>query len=380
MPCDDSLKVLKGEAKQKGIRGLSRKKDLCEALGKTQTAFPEHASSYVQNHFDFVQEVGRGNFGIVGHYIDQRTGKNVSIKKIAKAVVGKEEVQMLDLLKMSPKCHANLQCLQEYFRIGESHYIVTSFVGGKSLTEHLKAAHREKFVPGEAFVRLVAVDVLKALDYLHRKGIAHVDVKPDNIVIEGVTDTLAVSKKARCVLIDVGIACITTNPPNFPRCNIRHAGTVVYMSPEILFHVRNYQPVIPYSPLLYKSNDLYGLGLCLYETMEGDATVVWRRFGVLAHGVNQISALIVIASGHKIVSDAPFYERKPRYEKIARALLVQRHTLRPTAKKALKLFRSTSEKVPNLDPRKPLTEYLLGSVPAVTEAAAAEDVDDGGYA
>ena len=87
------------------------------------------------------------------------------------------------------------------------------------------AEYRAKLnVFSEKMLKHFITQILKGLEYLHEKGIAHMDIKPGNIVING-------ELEAR--LIDLG----ESMPARDPRHHHPHTafnGTTIYMSPEML--------------------------------------------------------------------------------------------------------------------------------------------------
>ena len=88
-------------------------------------------------------------------------------------------------------------------------------------------------------------ECLSALDYLHRQGILHGDLKPDNILIDN-------NHHAR--LLDFGLASLASNAS--PTKKIR--GTLPYLAPEAVNgQGRN------------EASDLYALGTLFYEALTG---------------------------------------------------------------------------------------------------------------
>ena len=77
----------------------------------------------------------------------------------------------------------------------------------------------ERGLFGEDYARLFAHQLLNSLSYLHKKGYAHRDLKPDNIFIDS---------QMNLKLGDFGSSCVQNgNELNSPR------GTETYMAPEV---------------------------------------------------------------------------------------------------------------------------------------------------
>lgn len=101
----------------------------------------------------------------------------------------------------------------------------------------------------------VAIDVLGALDALHRRGVVHRDLKSANIFIEAGTD--------RVRLLDLGFAKVTdehavTDPQQL-------LGTPLYVSPEQVFDPRQVDG----------RADLFSLGIVLFENLTGSWPYTW---------------------------------------------------------------------------------------------------------
>jgi eukaryotic-like serine/threonine-protein kinase len=96
---------------------------------------------------------------------------------------------------------------------------------------------------GVADAALLGRQLLSVLGYLHRQGWVHLDVKPDNVVVQ----------EARAVLIDLGLA---TRPGRIER----GMGTDGYTAPE--------QDA---GGTVSVATDVWGLGSTLFECLTGDA-------------------------------------------------------------------------------------------------------------
>lgn len=119
-------------------------------------------------------------------------------------------------------------------------YLVTQYVEGPPLTSVVEG--RRRMQPGD--VARLAAQMAGALGYLHSQGLAHLDVKPDNIVCTN----------GRPVLIDLAYAA----PIGLPGPTGGPVGTFAYMAPE-QYHLA------PTSA----SMDLFCLGVVLFEAATG---------------------------------------------------------------------------------------------------------------
>ncbi len=132
---------------------------------------------------------------------------------------------------------------------GESDYLlwfVMPYVAGDSLRQLLRR-DSQLAVPQAA---RIACEVLEALGYAHDQGLAHRDIKPDNIVCSA----------AGAVLVDFGIArAITTSGEDRVTRSGFVVGTEEYMSPE----------QAAADPDIDGRTDLYSLGVVLFEVLAG---------------------------------------------------------------------------------------------------------------
>ena len=121
------------------------------------------------------------------------------------------------------------------------------YVSGESLAARLDREHE---LPIDDAIA-IAVQVASALDYAHRQGIVHRDIKPDNILLED----------GQAIVADFGIAHAITSAGDdkLTRTGVT-LGTPAYMSPEQAMAERD----------LDGRSDIYSLGCVLYQMLAGE--------------------------------------------------------------------------------------------------------------
>ncbi|MEO8024953.1 MAG: ankyrin repeat domain-containing protein [Bryobacteraceae bacterium] len=177
-------------------------------------------------NYRILGELGRGAMGIVYHGQDGSIGRPVAIKviRIEPGASADHGAQLRHRLVREASAAGNLSHpgIVTVYQLGEEGadvFIVMEFVPGRSL-EHI-------LVNGPAVDHAVALDFLRqiadALDYAHRAGVVHRDVKPANILIRD---------DGRVKVADFGIAKITQGTDSALTAAGTSLGSPAYMSPE----------------------------------------------------------------------------------------------------------------------------------------------------
>ena len=146
--------------------------------------------------------------------------------------------------------HPGIVAVHDVGRDHETLYIVSELVRGPSLMERLR---RERLSFRES-ADLIG-QVSDALDYAHRQGVIHRDVKPSNILLEESGAAGRVAPR----LMDFGLALRDAGEVTMT-VDGQVLGTPAYMSPE---QVRDPHAVDGRS-------DVYSLGVILYELLTGE--------------------------------------------------------------------------------------------------------------
>jgi serine/threonine-protein kinase len=142
--------------------------------------------------------------------------------------------------------HPNIVTVFDVGRFGNAPYITMEFLDEKSLADAL--SEHEK-LPIKRVVS-IGIQLARALDLAHRRGIVHRDVKPGNILL--------MEKGEAVKITDFGIARLDRSED----LQKTHAGTVIgtprYMSPEQAA-----------GRAVDGRSDLFSLGVILYELLTG---------------------------------------------------------------------------------------------------------------
>jgi serine/threonine-protein kinase len=199
------------------------------------------------DRYTVVATVGRGgNAMVYGAY--DRTGHKVAIKVLhPELTVSVAADRFLREIRYAGQLdHPHIAPVLDS---GEDEYLLwyaMPFFAGETLRDALR---RERMLPVDRTTRIGA-DVLAALSYAHAHGVAHRDIKPDNILLTA----------QGTMLVDLGIARAIADSGED---RVTRSGFIVgseeYMSPEQAAG----------APNIDGRTDLYSLGVVLFEALTG---------------------------------------------------------------------------------------------------------------
>ncbi len=207
-----------------------------------------------------VRLLGVGGFGFV--YEVEREGQRFALK-LAALPPGPTDSERLDARAVNEVACLRLLSHEHIVRVhaqgrwpeAESgrHYFVMDLVEGTRLSDWCLRARP----PLRAVVE-VGGKLALALAAMHEAGVLHRDLKQDNVLVR---------QDGQPVIIDFGIATHAGASPL--TTHILPPGTTHYRSPESLtfFRRRHFEPGGSYT--FQPTDDLYALGVLLYETLTG---------------------------------------------------------------------------------------------------------------
>jgi serine/threonine-protein kinase len=208
-------------------------------------SFDPLIGTILDGRYRIERKLGTGGMASVYLAEDQELGRRVAIKLLDERHA--QDEQFIERFRREAESaaglsHPNVVSIYDRGEAGGTYYIAMEYLEGKTLKELLVSR-------GPTPVR-VAIDytrqILSALDFAHRNGIVHRDIKPHNVVV---------APDGRLKVTDFGIARSGSSQMTEAGSII---GTAQYLSPE----QAQGKPVHP-------SSDLYSVGVVLYEMLTG---------------------------------------------------------------------------------------------------------------
>nr|MBA3539700.1 serine/threonine protein kinase [Deltaproteobacteria bacterium] len=198
--------------------------------------------------YELVDILGQGGMNVVFKGKHKLTDQEVALKILPPELAAHREVKsrFLDEAKaLAALDHPNIVHLYNFGEENGVFVLAMQYVQGQTWERMILEGKRLDW----ATTCRITVDVLKALEYAHGRGIVHRDMKPSNVLIR--------SHDNAATVMDFGIAKMTTSTRL--TATGQTMGTVRYMSPE---QVRGQE--------VTHHTDLYSLGATMYESLTGD--------------------------------------------------------------------------------------------------------------
>lgn len=230
-----------------------------------------------------VEALGEGATGIVYAAVDDRLDRPVALKVLRAAYAHDAAARERFWREARLAARVSHPHICQLLDVGEEQgqlFLAMERLVGESLAARLSLGAMSV---GEAVP--VALDILTALDVLHRHGIIHRDLKPSNVFLT--------SSGAK--LLDFGVARADRGPTAATELPLTEVGTVIgtprYMAPEQL----RGETVGP-------SADLFAVGAVLFEMLAGVPAFNGDTISAILHQI--ATAEVVVLAGSPAIAAA----------------------------------------------------------------------------
>lgn len=232
---------------------------------------------YVGHRYQLLDKIGHGGMGSVYRAYDRLTGTVVALKRLS---ISADRLMFMSRPSTGDSTDYRLALAQEFKTAASLRHpnIITMYDYGFDSSGEGAEAVRQPFftmdllentlpivkasaeLPFDKKVELL-LQTLQALAYLHRRGILHRDLKPDNLQVGN----------GQVKVLDFGLA-VARDTLRGLEFSEHLAGTMEYMAPELLLDA-------PPS----EASDLYALGVIAYELFAGRHPFGAHNIGALIH-------------------------------------------------------------------------------------------------
>ncbi len=242
----------------------------------------------LNNRYHLEQQIGRGGFAKVYLGTDLLLKRQVAIKVLNADLTDdptflarfEREAQSVAALE-----HPNILPIYDYGHVETptTAYLVMPFIAGGTLQHRLTAAGRLSLPEASAHLRQVAA----ALDYAHKRGIVHRDIKPLNMLLR---------EDGYLFLADFGIAKVLQDTKASSSSSV--VGTLTYMAPE------------QFAGKASPATDVYALGCVLFELLTGEPPYTGPTQQVMhGHLMSPVPSVVARAGGRVPDALQPVFER-----------------------------------------------------------------------
>ena len=199
----------------------------------------------LDSRYEILDVIGTGGMAVVYRALDHRLNRLVAVKILKDELSRNQEFRRrfhAESQAVAMLSHPNIVSVYDVSRSGDADYIVMELIEGITLKQYLEKKINLNWRETLHF----SMQIAKALEHAHSRGIVHRDIKPHNIMI---------LKDGSIKVADFGLARVGSAQNTLTR---EALGSVHYISPEQAKGAR-----------VDNRSDLYSLGVVMYEMLTG---------------------------------------------------------------------------------------------------------------
>jgi serine/threonine protein kinase len=214
----------------------------------------------IAGRFVLERRLGKGGMGVVYLANHNVLNRPFAVKLLRREFVSNERALarfFREARVASSVDHPNIVSIYDYGQTDKGEpYLVMEYVEGTLLYQLVIGSPSKCLHPLQAVD--ISLQVARALEHAHNRGVVHRDIKPENILIATVAGQPDFVK-----VLDFGVARVIGQPP-LTRVGEEIIGTPEFIAPEMMSASGELSPSV----------DLYALGIMLHDTVVGEPP--WR--------------------------------------------------------------------------------------------------------
>ena len=205
----------------------------------------KYIGKMLDGRYEIIELIGSGGMANVYKAKCHRLNRMVAVKILKSDMAENEEIRRRfrdESRAVAQLSHANIVSVYDVSSSGDTEYIVMELIDGITLKQYMERRGLMDWRESLHFI----IQIMRALEHAHSRGIIHRDIKPQNIMV---------LRDGSVKVADFGIACLQNNAQTLTQDAL---GSVHYISPE---QARGEH--------IDARSDIYSAGVVLYEMLTG---------------------------------------------------------------------------------------------------------------
>ena len=205
----------------------------------------KYIGKMLDGRYEIIELIGSGGMANVYKAKCHRLNRMVAVKILKSDMAENEEIRRRfrdESRAVAQLSHANIVSVYDVSSSGDTEYIVMELIDGITLKQYMERRGQMDWRESLHFI----IQIMRALEHAHSRGIIHRDIKPQNIMV---------LRDGSVKVADFGIACLQKNAQTLTQDAL---GSVHYIAPE---QARGEH--------IDARSDIYSAGVVLYEMLTG---------------------------------------------------------------------------------------------------------------